>query len=236
MMNNMEQIQRLKQHTLLLMQHSYVDKFLQPPVFDEAKVFIAFCILSELDLDEAVEAEYFSSILLIQSALDRHEDILDEDIASHKKRRQLVVLSGDYFSSLYYLLLSRCENLELISKLSNAVQIINELKSSLHQQTKIKKSSVEYIKTAGKIESLLYTKAAESFGLQQFIPFIEHYLLISRYQSKEKRMSLNEDQFAFLISCEKELREKRVVMPNVFQREDCSMYTCIENDLMLGEG
>ncbi|MFE1244112.1 heptaprenyl diphosphate synthase component 1 [Fictibacillus sp. NPDC058756] len=235
-MNNREKIQRLKQHTLLLMQHSYVDKFLQPPVFDEAKVFIAYCLLSELELDEAVEAEYFSSILLIQSALDRHEDILDEDIASHKKRRQLVVLSGDYFSSLYYLLLSRCENLDLISKLSNAVQKINEHKSSMHHQIKIKKSSVEYIKTAGQIESLLYIKAAESFGLQKYIPFIERYLLISLYQSKEKRMSLNGDQLVFLKSCEKDLREKRVEMPHVFQREDCSIYKCIENDLLLGEG
>lgn len=235
-MNNMEQIQRLKQHTLILMQHSYVDKFLQPPVFDEAKVFIAYCLLSELKLDEAVEAEYFSSILLIQSALDRHEEILDEDIAPHKKRRQLVVLSGDYFSSLYYLLLSRCENLDLISKLSNAVQKINEHKSSLHHQTKIKKSSVEYIKTEGQIECLLFTKAAESFGLQQFIPFIERYLLVSRYQSKEKRVSLNEEQFAFLKSYETDLREKRVEMPCVFQKEDSSMYKCTENDLMLGEG
>jgi heptaprenyl diphosphate synthase len=235
MMNNREKIQRLKQHTLLLMQHSYVDKFLQPPVFDEAKVFIVYCLLNELELDEAVEAEYFSSILLIQSALDRHEDILDEDIASHKKRRQLVVLSGDYFSSLYYLLLSRCENLDLISKLSNAVQKINEHKSSMHQ-IKIKKSSVEYIKIAGQIESLLYLKAAESFGLQKYIPFIERYLLISLYQGTEKRMSLNEDQLVFLNSCERDLREKRVELPHVFQREDCSIYKCIENDLMLGEG
>jgi heptaprenyl diphosphate synthase len=234
MMNNREKIQRLKEHTLLLMQHSYVNKFLTPPVFDEAKVYIAYCLLSELELDEAVEAEYFSSILLIQSALDRHEDILDEDIVSHKKRRQLVVLSGDYFSSLYYLLLSRCENLDLISKLSHAVQKINEHKSSMHHQ--IVKSNVDYIKTAGQIESLLYIKAAESFGLQKYIPFIERYLLISLYQSKEQRMSLNEDQLEFLNSCETDLREKRIEMPHVFQREDCSIYKCIENDLMLGEG
>ncbi|RZT22557.1 MULTISPECIES: heptaprenyl diphosphate synthase component 1 [Fictibacillus] len=233
-MNNREKIQRLKEHTLLLMQHSYVDKFLAPPVFDEAKVYIAYCLLSELELDEAVEAEYFSSILLIQSALDRHEDILDEDIVSHKKRRQLVVLSGDYFSSLYYLLLSRCENLDLISKLSKAVQEINEHKSSMHHQ--INKSNVEYIKTAGQIESLLYIRAAESFGLQKYIPFIERYLLISLYQSKEQRMSLNEDQLEYLNSCETDLREKRIEMPHVFHREDCSIYKCIENDLMLGEG
>jgi heptaprenyl diphosphate synthase len=235
-MINMEQIQRLKQHTLLMMQHNYVDKFLQPPIFDEAKVYITYCLLSELELDEAVEAEYFSSILLIQSALDRHEEILDKDILSHKRRRQLVVLSGDHFSSLYYLLLARCENLDLISKLSDAVQKINEHKSSLQHLTKIKKSSVEYIKITGQVESLLYTKAAESFSLHKFSPFIERYLLISRYQNKEMRKSLKEDQLAFLKECETDLKEKRVVMPNVFHREDCSFYKNIENDLMLGEG
>ncbi|MCM3718938.1 heptaprenyl diphosphate synthase component 1 [Fictibacillus phosphorivorans] len=233
-MNNMEKIQRLKEHTRLLMQHRYVDKFLTPPIFDEAKVFIAYCLLSELELDPAVEAEYFSSILMIQSALDRHENILDEDIASHKKRRQLVVLSGDYFSSLYYLLLSRCENLDLIAKLSLAVQQINEHKSSMHHQ--IHKSSKEYIKKVVQIESLLYIKAAESFGLEKYIPFIERYLLISRYQSKEQRMLLNEEQLELLHSYETDLREKKIEVPLVFQREDCSINKCIENDLMLGEG
>jgi heptaprenyl diphosphate synthase len=235
-MNTMEQIQRLKQHTLLLMQHSYVDKYLQPPVFDEAKVFITYCLLRELQLDEAVEAEYFSSILLIQSALDRHDDILEEEVVSNKKKRQLVVLSGDYLSSLYYLLLARCENLDLISKLSDAVQKINEHKTFLHDFHQMKNNSVDYISTVGKIESLLYTKAAESFGLQKYIPFIERYLLISSYQNREMRMTLQKDQLTYLRTCETDLREKKVEMPSVFYREDCAIYKSTENDLMLGEG
>jgi hypothetical protein len=236
MMNTMEQIQRLKKHTLLLMQHDYVESFLEPPVFDEAKVFITYCLLRELELDEAEESEYFSSVLLIQSALDRHDNILNPDVLDHKKNRQLVVLSGDYFSSLYYLLLSRCENLNLISCLSTAVQQINEQKTLLHTQSVRQITSMDYMVSIQKIESLLYTKAAESFGLHKYIPFIERYLTISRFQKGEMRFSLNEDQLQFLKECERELREKRVEMPLLFHREDYSLDTCLENDRMLGEG
>lgn len=235
-MNTMEQIQRLKQHTLLLMQHSYVERYIQPPVFSESKVFITYCLLRELELDEAVEAEYFSSILLIQSALDRHDDILEKHISDNKKNRQLVVLSGDYFSSLYYLLLARCENLDLISQLSSAVQRINEHKANLHKQDKLLNGSVEYLKNVQRIESLLFTKAAESFGLHTYIPFIERYLLVSRYPNTEVRRQLSEEQLNYLKTCEKELKHKDVEIPLMFHREGYSIETGNENDLMLGEG
>jgi hypothetical protein len=235
-MNTMEQIQRLKQHTLSLMQHRYVDDFLQLPAFNEAKVFITYCLLRELEMEEAVEAEIFGSIQLIQSALDRHEEILDQEIISNKKKRQLVVLSGDHFSSLYYLLLSRCENLQLVSYLSQAVQQINEQKISLHDQQMNTQNSIEYMLSIGKIESLLYTKAAESFSLQKYIPFIERYLLLSRFQSVDSRSRLNEVQLSYLLQCEKEIKEKKVEIPLWFEREDCSLYDEAENDLMLGEG
>lgn len=235
-MNTMEQIQRLKQHTLLLMQHSYVERYIQPPVFSEAKVFITYCLLRELELDEAIEAEYFSSILLIQSALDRHDDISDEKITADKKKRQLVVLSGDYFSSLYYLLLSRCENLDLISQLSSAVQRINEYKAQLHMQDQSMCYSVEYMKAVQQTECLLLTKAAESLGLHTYIPFIERYLLISRYQGIEERKKLSEEQLEFLVACENDLKNKEVEIPLLFHREGYSIGNWIENDLMLGEG
>ncbi|MBY6035688.1 heptaprenyl diphosphate synthase component 1 [Fictibacillus nanhaiensis] len=234
-MNTMEQIQRLKQHTLLLMQHRYVDEFLLHPVLHDAKVFITYGLLRELELDEAVEAEYFGSILLIQSALDRHDDILEPNMIAHKKKRQLVVLSGDYFSSLYYLLLSRCENLDLISHLSTAVQKINEHKTYLHLNIK-NRSSMEYLKSVEQMESLLYTKAAESFGLHKYIPFIERYLLIARYQSKESRSVLNKKQLNSIKKFECDIREKKVDVPFLFTREESTMYDCFENDLLLGEG
>jgi heptaprenyl diphosphate synthase len=237
-MNTLEQIQRLKQHTLLLMQHSYVERYIQPPVFNESKVFITYCLLRELELDEAVEAEYFSSITLIQSALDRHDDILEEQINKNKKNRQLVVLSGDYFSSLYYLLLSHCENLDLISKLSSAVQEINELKADLHIHSKDKFSttSVEYLKAIQRIDSLLLTKAAESFGLYTYIPFIERYLTVSRYHSLDTRRRLSEEQLNYLETCETELKNKEVKMPLLLHREGYNMVDASKNDLMLGEG
>jgi heptaprenyl diphosphate synthase len=235
-MNTMEKIQRLKQHTYSLMRHLYVEDYIQPPVFDEAKVFVAYSLLSELGLDETAEAEYFSAILLIQSALDRHERILDEDVASHKKRRQLIVLSGDYFSSLYYSLLSNCEDIQLISSLSKAVQNINENKARLHDPSTLPVNSTEWLKTVLRIESLLYTNAARSFGLHKYNEFIETYLLLSRYPNHETRRALSDEQLTHLKKCETLIRAEEFEMPLLFAREGWHRFCFMENDLMLGEG
>jgi heptaprenyl diphosphate synthase len=236
-MNTMEQIQRLKKHTRFLMQHNYVEEVLQLPVFNESKVFITYCLLRELEMDEAIEAEIFASIFMIQSALDRHEEILDQSTMSSNRNRQLVVLSGDYFSSLYYLLLSKCENLQLISYLSSAVQQINEWKSLMHHEQQNRRNSIEYMESVGKIESLLFSKSAESFGLHKYIPFIERYLLLTYFQANGRKNSLNDKQLSYLQQCEIDIKEKRVDIPLLFAREHAStFYSEEENDLMLGEG
>jgi heptaprenyl diphosphate synthase len=235
-MNINEQIQRLKKHTYDLMRHRFVEEYILPPAFNEAKVFVAYSLLSELQLDEAVEAEYFSAILMIQSALDRHENILDEEIKSHKKRRQLVVLSGDYFSSLYYSLLANCENIHLISALSKAVKSINECKAQLHDRSSLQTQSIEWLKTVQKVESLLYTKAASSLGLQKYNRFIENFLLLSCFQSTNERRLLTEEQLLFIRSLEAMMTGDHLEKPLLFERDEWSKLYFMENDLMLGEG
>lgn len=64
------------------------------------------------------------AILLLQQALDIHDDV---DVSAVRSR-QLRVLAGDYSSSQYYRVLSQLNNNRLLSAISDAVVAINEAK------------------------------------------------------------------------------------------------------------
>ncbi|MFP3441244.1 heptaprenyl diphosphate synthase component 1, partial [Pantoea sp. SIMBA_133] len=100
----------------------------------------------------------------VQIALDTHDLISLEEIDNEgdRKNRQLTVLAGDYFSSMYYHLLSKWEDNELIRTLSEAIQEINEAKMSFYQT---EYSTIEPVfDNLKEIESILVRKVAEHYG------------------------------------------------------------------------
>ncbi|MDQ0188495.1 heptaprenyl diphosphate synthase component 1 [Alicyclobacillus cycloheptanicus] len=70
------------------------------------------------------------ALLLLQQGLSIHDEVDGQP----DRRRQLLVLAGDYDSSQYYHLLARAGQLSLIAALSDAVCRVNEAKMTLVQQ------------------------------------------------------------------------------------------------------
>ncbi len=73
---------------------------------------------------------------LIQIGLDIHEWVTNERLNSPAKleTRQLQVLAGDYFSSLYYRLLATLGDRDTIHKIAQSVRRINQQKVIYYQQ------------------------------------------------------------------------------------------------------
>ncbi len=167
--------------------HSYLLRFIDFPVIDEEKLYVFYGMLEQAKLEHKRKQDTLLSIMLVQIALDTHDLISLEEIDNEgdRKNRQLTVLAGDYFSSMYYHLLSKWEDNELIRTLSEAIQEINEAKMSFYQT---EYSTIEPVfDNLKEIESILVRKVAEHYGLTNWKSFGSHYFYMNRLLTERKQ-------------------------------------------------
>lgn len=178
-------IVREKLHSRLA--HSYLLRFIDIPVIDEERLFLFHELLEQTELEPERKQDTLLSIMLVQIALDTHERISLSDVKNEneRKNRQLTVLAGDYFSSMYYHILSKWQDNRLIRTLSEAIQEINEAKMSFYH---VDDQSVDYIFTNLKeIESILIRKVAEHYKLDDWKSFGTQYFYMNRLLFERKQ-------------------------------------------------
>ncbi|MDN4074568.1 heptaprenyl diphosphate synthase component 1 [Fictibacillus terranigra] len=175
-MKIIQEIKKLNEYVLRTMEHSFLNKYVDVPRMNKDKCLIAYSLLRESGLEGEELQEYYAAVMLVQSALDTHEYILQIE-KDNVKGRQLTVLAGDYYSSLYYFMLSLCEDLPLIRALSLGIQDVNESKMRLYYS---KQSKPEEITSGIKsLEAGILSRVARHFGKEEFIPFISEFLFVS---------------------------------------------------------
>lgn len=176
--------------------HSYVEKYIQKPLIDFDKLSILHYLYKDLNIATNRKQHYVITIMLVQIALDTHE-LLPSNGSREMglTEKQLSVLAGDYYSGLYYLLLSEIEDIEMIQVLATAIQKINEQKMVLFYKNL--HSIDELLITLKNIESILFTEVALFLDSNyELIPVIKEVLLINRlYREKEL---LKENKFSHI--------------------------------------
>ncbi|GGA23030.1 heptaprenyl diphosphate synthase component 1 [Paenibacillus physcomitrellae] len=163
--------------------------------FPDSRVRLLYTFLkheqpgNESDLEVCALAVY-----LLQLGLDTH-DLIDPEPVRKEERlmrsRQLKVLAGDYFSSLFYQLLAKTNQIQHISLLSSAVCEVNRLKALFY--TKMKElllSTEDYVKESALLKMQLFT-----FFTPLLDKTVQHYwqpLLeeVSRCEALAAEMSL----------------------------------------------
>lgn len=143
--------------------HTFLDKYIKKPVIDEDKLIILTGIINSTSMSISKKKSYIITTMLVQIALDTHELIPASDDHSEDETaqtvKQLTVLAGDYFSGLYYLLLSEVEDFDMIRILASAIKEINEYKMKLYY--KEVESFDDFVGIVAKLESLLIIRVAE---------------------------------------------------------------------------
>lgn len=130
----MATIEDLKDEIIQHFQHPFLEKYVGTPYIDIDKLWIVKQMTSQLDSPH--KEQYIYATMLVQIALDTHDTVerenkvLEYDQAN--RDTQLTVLAGDYFSGLYYHLLAKGENIELIQLLAVAIKEVNEEKFKLY--------------------------------------------------------------------------------------------------------
>ncbi|WP_017755587.1 heptaprenyl diphosphate synthase component 1 [Calidifontibacillus oryziterrae] len=172
--------------------HPYLMKFINVPIIDEQKLILLYVILKQSNLCPEKLKQYILSTMLVQVALDTHEQVTIqhlEDDDERMKNRQLMVLAGDYYSGLYYYLLSLIDDIPMIRVLSNAIKEINEHKIALYQ--KEPNDLDELMNDVASIDSLLIQKIAEYVQCPELQKLSRELLLINRLNQEKRTYKVN---------------------------------------------
>ncbi|MFD3446109.1 heptaprenyl diphosphate synthase component 1 [Microbacteriaceae bacterium 4G12] len=178
----------IREQLVKRLQHPYLMRYIDTPFVDEAKLLVLYSILKRANLHIEQIQHYVLNIMLVQIALDTHEKVSDkagmEQTGAHK-RRQLTVLAGDYYSGLYYYLLSENRDIALVRALAEGIKEINEEKIKLYRKSN--DSIEEVVRSIAIIESALLQKACDYFHVSEWKEFAMATLTLKRIEREYVR-------------------------------------------------
>lgn len=180
------ELKHLKELIEKNIQHSYVEQFVKEPFIDENKLEMLHFIYQDIQIPQYIKEQHMVTIMLVQLALDTHDNIPNhhQEWVMNEREKQLSVLAGDYYSGLYYLLLSEIEEVNMVQIIASAIRHINENKVNLFYNEPA--SVQELLETIGQIETSLFTKVANYLGHDpRFTKIIEDLLLIKRLNDEQ---------------------------------------------------
>lgn len=118
-------LQALHQRTL--------EKYTAGPSIDRARLF--FLLLPFFDgkqWSDDIE-DSAKTVAIVYAALHAHDQVEEDSPIS--KSQQLTVLAGDFYSGIYYQMLSNTNNIKLIQLLASGIIGVSEKKASLYEKT-----------------------------------------------------------------------------------------------------
>ncbi|MBS4194503.1 heptaprenyl diphosphate synthase component 1 [Lederbergia citri] len=175
--NYEQQINSIKKKLQQKCYHHFLYKHIEPPELDVDQIlFMSYSLRDSSLTVEEIEA-YIMATMLANLALETHENVSNPNIST--KARQLNVLAGDYYSGMYYNLLSEFHNIELIQSLASAIKTINEHKINIIQFNG--ENLNFYLESVRKIESGLLEQFCIHFQTpSKYINFFTEYLFFKK--------------------------------------------------------
>ncbi|NRD80577.1 heptaprenyl diphosphate synthase component 1 [Bacillus sp. BRMEA1] len=172
---------------------AYLLKYIETPIIDKDKLLILISMMDELELPFKTVEKYCLATMLIQIALDTHEHI--NKFSEDGKTRQLTVLAGDYYSGMYYKLLSETEDILMIKALSAGVKEINENKIMVYHQNS--ETIEKLMKSVKIIESSILIKLAGHLNLNRWSEILSNLFFFKRLLMERSRYIKGESSVLF---------------------------------------
>lgn len=153
--------------------YDMIQRHTELPPFSDGRGHLLYIFLNHGTPEGAQNGELYTLVTgLVQLGLDTHESIdVSSDIpgGDPMRSRQLKVLAGDYFSSWFYHLLAKREQIEMVGILSTAIADFNVMKASLYGKMKgMLLSAEQYLRHTVQLNMRLFLS---------FTPMIEEPLV-----------------------------------------------------------
>lgn len=135
--NIIDTVAEVKEQLQLELNHPYVNRFVHHPMIDEDKLLYLCSFLQHTSVEEEQLKDYVVSVMLVQIGLDTHDLVSIKPVKNDHpllQERQLTVLAGLYYSSLYYYYLSKNGSLQLMNETASAIKNINIEKMKYYKQ------------------------------------------------------------------------------------------------------
>jgi len=165
------------------LQHTFLKKYVHRPIIEDEKLILLNELLHHFPTYK--KENYVVTIMLIDLALKIHDSVNDgPELPEHMPERvskQLSVLAGDYYSGLYYLLLSELEDFNMIQTLATAIKIINEKKMQLYYHEF--SSFDEFISLVKEIDSLSIIFVTNHIGEHLMGEFLGDWFILNKLHS-----------------------------------------------------
>jgi heptaprenyl diphosphate synthase len=158
--------------------HSYLKEYIDHPYIDRNRInCLLLPFMNEHRMVTKQEIKWISTAMFLHVALETHEKVTISEQDSLKER-QLTVLAGVYFSSLYYKTLADTGDVELIEALSSAIKKINECKISMYKEECT--SINELMESVRVIETSIVEHFYEFLQQKEWIPLLSDTLFYNR--------------------------------------------------------
>jgi heptaprenyl diphosphate synthase len=176
--------------------HSYLKEFIDQPYIDRNRInFLLLPFMNGQRMVTQQEMKWISTAMFLHVALETHEKVTISEQDSLKER-QLTVLAGVYFSSLYYKTLAETEDVGLIEVLSSAIKKINECKISMYKEECT--SIGELMEDVRVIETSIAAHFYEFFHQKEWVPLLSDTFLYNRLI--QERLALKNTQDTIFIN------------------------------------
>ena len=183
--------------------YDMITKHTELPHLSDTRVHLLYIFLNECSAAKEQAELYSLAASLVQLGLDTHAQVSEasgENGEVNMRSLQLKVLAGDYFSGLFYEMLAKQGEIEMISAMSREICEINVLKMNLYSRIKDSALSAEQ-----------YLSLTVQLNMQLFLSFTP---LFDEPLQKAWKLLLRA-----LTTCEillQELQDDRQHTPDVF--------------------
>ncbi|NGP43703.1 heptaprenyl diphosphate synthase component 1 [Bacillaceae bacterium SIJ1] len=168
------------------------------PEIDEDRMLFLYAMMKEANFTEEDTRTYIVPVMLVQLAMDTHEFVRPQskEISNNdREQQQMTVLAGDFYSGMYYRLLSYTGDINFIRAVSQGVKVINEAKVKLYEETS--QTVEQVLDVIVHIETSILGSVAEFLQTPSLKMIAEDFFLLKRL-IKTRQKNEHASPFAFL--------------------------------------